>query len=347
MNRMELFNEYHSSELQFMLSIYALNREFSFDDVCNLLMASHVYADRNTLHDSAKQILKKWEEYGFIKEILEKDQTKYSVRNSLNDNNAALIDRYDQPFVFPISAVENEYLKYMLETDEAKLFSCQFSDTSVSSETAWRLRFIKYCYSNGRRNEYKNISKEVFRTIINAIYEKKYILYEYETEDGKIKDCGGKPVVPYRIEFSAFDGRWWLIIYIDGKIKKLKLDRLKKVTIDGGNNTDEEEIKSAINQHLSTDFAILHVTNKNNAFERCYLLFENMPEMTSRKLDKENVELKFRYYDWDKELIIKKLLYLGKYVTLVAPSDISDKIRKRLESALMNVDNSADHTNRF
>ena len=72
-----------------------------------------------------------------------------------------------------------------------------------------------------------------------------------------------------------------------------------------------------------------------------------MPEMTSRKLDKENVELKFRYYDWDKELIIKKLLYLGKYVTLVAPSDISDKIRKRLESALMNVDNSADHTNRF
>ena len=58
MNRMELFDEYHSSELQFILSIYALNKEFSFDEVCNLLMASHVYADRNTLHDSAKQILK-------------------------------------------------------------------------------------------------------------------------------------------------------------------------------------------------------------------------------------------------------------------------------------------------
>ena len=99
-------------------------------------------------------------------------------------------------------------------------------------------------------------------------------------------------------------------------------------------NIPEDAIHASIMNHLSSEYAVLKIKNGLNAFERCFILFENMIDISSRIINDDEAELRFRFFDWDTELIVKKLLFLGKNVTLIEPDHIVKKIIERLRNSI-------------
>lgn len=329
---MNLFNEYYSSEMQFMLTIFALNRPFSLEEACRIAEMSHIYSDRYRLIESTKSLLDKWVNNDLLKIIEAHNKTLYAVPTIRDTSNA--LNKIIQPFVMPINNIESEYLTEVLKTKEAALFFDKVPDCIKDIESSKKFSCIRNCYSQGRMSEFQTISHDNFTKIIHAIYERKRITYSYTTRTDSVpKICN---IIPYRIEFSVFDGRWWLILYDEEKddTVKARLQNIHNVSLSVRHNIDEAIIKKAIKRHLSEQYAVLQIKNQNNAFERCYMLFEDMPDMSSKRRDSDKAELKFRFFDWDKELIIKKLLYLGKYVTLVEPKEIVNEVIYRLKNSM-------------
>lgn len=329
---MNLFNEYYSSEMQFILTIFALNRPFSLEEACRIAETSHIYADRYRLMESVRALLDKWVNNDLLKIIEANNKTLYAVSTIRDTSNA--LNKIIQPFVMPINNIESEYLAEAFRTNEAALFFDKVPDCIKGLESSEKFSCIRNCYSQGRMSEFQAISRDNFTKIIHAIYERRHIAYSYTTRMDPIpKICN---IIPYRIEFSVFDGRLWLILYDEEKddTVKARLKNIHNVSLSDSHNVEEAIIEKAIKRHMSEQYAVLHIKNQNNAFERCYMLFEDMPDMSSKRIDSDKAELKFRFFDWDKELIVKKLLYLGKYVTLVEPKEIVNEVISRLKNSM-------------
>ena len=142
--------------------------------------------------------------------------------------------------------------------------------------------------------------------------------------------------MPWKLEYSAYDRRWWVILYDEqaGRTIKAKLSSLKDITLDRPAQSTQEEIAQAMENLLVPEPVVLRVANARNALERCFLVLENQL-FTQTVLEEDgNCRLEFRYYRFDEDEILRRLLYLGPDVTLLGPGRMKDKLLVLLEQAL-------------
>jgi predicted DNA-binding transcriptional regulator YafY len=87
--------------------------------------------------------------------------------------------------------------------------------------------------------------------------------------------------------------------------------------------------------HLrSADTVDLRIRNKHNALQRCYTAFENHQIKQSSYSPEEGFKLSFYTYAFDKEEILRQLMYLGPNVSLDGPPALQEELRERLRNAL-------------
>ena len=58
------------------------------------------------------------------------------------------------------------------------------------------------------------------------------------------------------------------------------------------------------------------------------------PELTARRKEDGSVAVSFSWFEYDKEEIVKKLMYLGDAVILLGPPEIRNRLAERLRKAL-------------
>ena len=314
---MDLFNAYYNSETQFLLDLFSLNRDFTEEEACVIARQKHTYAPYNDL----KETVRKWVDKGIL---LPAEDGKLKI----ND------ERGLRPFAAPLNQIESEYLSNICGTEEAKLFLKERPAAVPSEKADAPLRYIKRQNSAGRKKELETVDPEVFRAILQAIYRRERIEDTFRTnQDPTPREA---VVIPYRIEYGVYDGRWWLIAYNEEEKRtiKVKLENILAVRPAGRHTVPEEEIRQAIYRQLEPEPAVLHIIDRKNALERCFLLFESMLDMTAYQLGGEEYELHFRFFRWDRNIIVRNLLYLGENVTLKSPASLIEDLRTELRRAL-------------
>lgn len=313
---MELFHEYYSSQCQFALDLLAMaNRKPSFSDqeLRGILAENHA---SDLYLDIRRQLV----DAGFL------------VR--LKDGGYSL-GREFPPVRAPVPALERAYLKYICDTPEAALFLDRETRDTIKSACG---QAGGEPFAQIRRPPAPpapEIDPRTFRTLLEAIARRQMVRYRFRTSERE-SYVQVSHMVPFRLEHSVLDGRWWAILYHpeEDRTIKARLERLAGMELDGPHAVPEERMREVILRQVEPEPVVLRIEPQKNALERTFLTFENALDMSARLLDDGSVRLTFSLFRFDRKDVVKKLLYLGEAVTLERPAALRDALREKLEECL-------------
>lgn len=313
---MELFHEYYSGQCQLVLDILARAKaesRFTRGELESIYGEDHV---PSPFFDTLKEL------------------TSSGLLDASKDG-AYLLGESLRPMRAPLPALERAYLKYLCHTPEASLFLEPEALERISQNCGDVDEGLFLGILRPPLPPVPEIDPQVFRAILRAIAEGRMISYRYHTQSsGEWKTA--LHAVPFRLEHSVLDGRWWLLSYspADGRPIKSRLENLDQVEPEGPHGMDEEALQEITRQKLAPERAVLHILSPKNALERTFLTFDNALDMEAHALEDGSAELSFAWFQFDGRDIVKKLLYLGEAVTLVKPESLREMMREKLEECL-------------
>ena len=306
-----LLHPIHSHEHQFLLDLmeaFRFSKTVSNEQVSRLLMQNHL---------TESELLPWLGERNLIY------QDKTGVR--LTDAIA--------PFIPPLSELEREYLADILCSEEAKLFF-PGEIPSVPGDRS-RLSYIRRQNASGRNDRPIQYDSAIFRTILTGICQRRRLLHTWRTRDSEMVRTS--ELIPFRLEYQGYDGRWWVIFYDDAedRLVKSQLQNILSASLGNVHAVSDETIQSSILKHRVPEPLKLHIRDEKNALERCFITFDDVLELDGERLEDGSYSLTLSYLDFDEKEIVKKLMYLGECVTVESPervrSALIEKIRRALE----------------
>ena len=310
---MGLFHKYQGRSLQFALEVLALlstQERISRKELERL-------AKRLGL-DYGEQVLQPMAEAGMI--ALERGD--------------CLRGADTRTFSLPLSRVEEEYLAYLLARPEAECF--------LSPEEVEQLRH-GLREEDGALEDIQRIfprvrdglpRRESLTTILQAIRQGRMVEYEYQSRAQR--QAQRAVTFPWKVEYGAFDRRWWVIFYDPAQRRTIKarLDNLSHIRLGPRASVTWEEVEAAMEALLEPEPVVLAVTPTRGALERCFLAFEEQMFVETRQESKDCFLLRFRWYRFDRAVLLRRLLYLGSAVTLLQPASSRKELLALVEQAL-------------
>lgn len=138
-------------------------------------------------------------------------------------------------------------------------------------------------------------------------------------------------IIPYRLEYDLFNDRYALLTWNENieVAEKIFLEDLSYIS--SNNKPIPENIESKLqNFFLKHEAKITLLLRKTrNAVERCFELFGSYDKQARIQNDGTYL-LTIKYYDFDEEEVIERILSLGAAVTVIDPESIRKKIINRL-----------------
>lgn len=217
--------------------------------------------------------------------VITVDQGQYQINSLLGS------------FPAPLNHIEAECLLALCESEEARLL---ISDglrkrilnsndlcAQFPSKDERLYRFIHYHWSSGKLTELKKLSPKTVRTVLQAIQEGRQISYQYRTNHSAEQRTGS--CIPFRVEVSGFDGRWWLISYLREEKRPIKsrLSNLTEVILCEEHHLAEGVIRQGIESKLMPEHVVLRISADPdmlaNTLERCFITFESMLDIEASK----------------------------------------------------------------
>lgn len=275
-------------------------------------------------------------------------EAKYGIPNStdllLQLKRAEFIDRetgclssdYANPPRLPMSQVEREYLQYILDERQMPEVSLFLSEETRKALTTQPPQWKFYIHQHRPKGMElpRNPGPEGFRVLLEAIHGNLLVRYRYRTRDSREEQealC-----VPWKLEYSAYDRRWWAILYDPEQKRTVKapLNHLRDMSIAGKSGVTEPEIEAAMDTLRMPEPVVIRVKDERNALQRCFLAFENQEIFDSSRIGPGEYRLCFHAYRFDEEEILRQLMQLGSNVALEAPTDLKERLRQRVKESL-------------
>lgn len=238
-------------------------------------------------------------------------------------------------FALAPGRAELDYLQYILTLPQAELLLDPETRQTLSQAggDSGPLRAIQHLAPQGEPLP-QSPGRDGVRRLLQAIREKRLVRYRYRTRD--TESYRESVVHPWKLEYSAYDRRWWVILYHpqERRTIKARLDNLRDVELLGPSQVAPEEIQAAMERLLEPEPVVLQVRKTRGALERCFLVFENQLFLETEQLSPEAVRLSFQFYRFDQGEILRRLLYLGPAVELLAPQSLREELLALVEQAL-------------
>lgn len=237
----------------------------------------------------------------------------------------------------PLSSTEEAYLQMILRLPQAKLFLREETAAKLSAETeAFDDTVIDRL--TPQTAQLPEIARKDFTVLLNALARGHGIRYLFRSRGQQI--AVEAAAVPWRLEYSPFDGRWWAILYVpeEDRCVKAWLENLSDLCPAADVTATEQQIMASRSRNLVPEPLTLKIRNFNRALERCFLAFEGQEVVQSRLQDDGTCIVSFRYYHYEESDLLRRFLYLGGNVTLLAPENLRKKLLSRIDEALANFD---------
>ena len=238
-------------------------------------------------------------------------------------------------FALSPSQVELDYLQYILTLPQAELFLEPETRQRLAQAggDSRKLAAIQHLAPQGEPLP-QNPGREGIQCLLQAIREGRLVRYRYRTRDTETYQ--ESTARPWKLEYSAYDRRWWVILYHpqERRTIKARLDNLRDVELLGPAGVSPEEIQAAMERLLEPEPVVLQVRKEKGALERCFLVFENQVFLETAQLSPDAFRLSFQFYRFDRGEILRRLLYLGPMVQLLAPQSLREELLELVEQAL-------------
>lgn len=308
-----LFHKFQSRQFQFSLEL--MSRLSAQKEVSN--KALYEMATEYGMEHADKCILP-LVEYGLLKKT---------------DTGVQMVEDI-APAQVSLSNIEEEYLQYILRLPEADLFlNGSLQEKLCDSGVHLKMSQFQY-YQVQEKAPAPTMAPEQFQTLIRAIRERRWIHYAFRSRDNK--EPTQATAVPWKLEYSAYDSRWWVILYTPEQQRTIKawLPNLQDIKLGSYADVTDENIEEAMQKLLVDETVVLRITKDRNALDRCARVFERqMLQQILREPD-GSYKLSFRYYKFDRNEILRKLLYLGPAVQLLEPPSLCKDLLEMINRAL-------------
>lgn len=302
------------------------SRQFQFD----LELMSRLWAQREV---SNRTLFEMAQHYGL--EHADKCVAPL-VKNGVLEKHASgvrLAEGFTPPQI-PPSELEEDYLQYILNLPEAKLFLHEATLSSLREPSKGSLLARFQQFGAQQAQALPDMSPETFHLLIHAIRGKRWIHYAYRSRDNDTPTQA--QAVPWKLEYSAFDRRWWIILYLPEQQRTVKawLANLREIRLGKYSNITEQDIEDAMEKLLVEEPVTLRILPEKNALDRCSRVFERQMLQQIQREPNGHYRLTFRYYRFDENEILRKLLYLGPAVQLLGPGPLCKKLLQMIDRAI-------------
>lgn len=177
-----------------------------------------------------------------------------------------------------------------------------------------------------------------FKKIVDAIRTHKYIRVTNHSFNGAIYDS--QKVAPYKLEYSAqFDSFSLSCFPLDVKRPvKMNLKNLTNIEIEETiPNYDAfmADFENQLKESLEKKPIIIEISNKDDAYDRSAYLFSSY-NTYCYDIGKETLQMHIYYYRFQKDEIIRNILFLGHYIKVVSPKNVAEEIVKIIKDSYSN-----------
>ena len=234
----------------------------------------------------------------------------------------------------PLSVLQKRWLKALCNDKRIRLF--------VSDEVLERLKnqlqdvealfnendyYLYDKYSDGDPYDDPDYIKN-FRTVLEAIHQKKTISVEYTGRFGQQKrfNCA-----PYKIEYSEKDDKFRLISKVKNRHSILNIARINSCELTENSKVDdisEEDLPD--NRRTSVT---LEIYDERKAMERVMLAFAHF-EKSAVQISDEVYRLTLNYDSFDETELVVRVLSFGPMVKVIEPQSFVKLIQERIESQI-------------
>lgn len=234
----------------------------------------------------------------------------------------------------PLSILQKRWLKALCNDKRIRLF--------VSDEVLERLKnqlqdveplftendyYLYDKYSDGDPYDDSEYIKN-FRTILEAIHQKKTISVEYTGRFGQQKRfiCA-----PCKIEYSEKDDKFRIISKIKNRHSILNIARINSCELTENSKVDdisEEDLPD--NRRTSVT---LEIYNERKAMERVMLAFAHF-EKSAVQVSDEVYRLTLNYDSFDEIELVVRVLSFGPMVKVLEPESFRNLIQERISKQI-------------
>lgn len=186
-----------------------------------------------------------------------------------------------------------------------------------------------------------NVNSEMitrFRLMVKAIKEHRQVTVTNNSFSGQTYP--NQVVFPYKLEYSSQFDSFSLSCYpLDVKRPvKMNLANISSVSI-GDKIADYDKFIADFEKQLS-DTKVKHpiqieILNKNEAYDRCTYLFSSYDTYCYDK-GNDHLIMNIYYYRFQKEEIVRYILFLGHYVKVISPQNITDEVISTIKASYDN-----------
>ena len=248
--------------------------------------------------------------------------------------------------------LEKRWLKSIIQDDFVKLFI----DEDVILKLESKLKDVKPLFTMDLKKE--KLNGDFIKTIIKAFRFNKFIRFEF----GYMVKNYIKIGLPFKLNYTVEENKFKLSVYSieDEKLFYINLDNMKKIelidelgmennelNLEKVDNLEKElynklgEFKKKIDkvgknqffkEKLDEQTEILKLEiipmYDGNTVERAHFLFSMYDKKSFKMQDTYILEVK--YYRFDEENIIKNIMNLGVYATVLEPERVKDKVVSKI-----------------
>ncbi len=236
--------------------------------------------------------------------------------------NADLTSRLRHPPAMPLTTLQKQWLKALLQDPRIRLFAPSEAGLEDTQPLYGPDTFVFYDrYSDGDPFEDEAYIRH-FRTILQAMREKKKlrIWFQGSRSTRQCRSC-----IPYRLEYSAKDDKFRLITSARRKILTINVAGIRVAEMT--EPWTEEEYRPLSYRDSSL---VMELTDERNGLERVMLHFSDL-EKETEKLDERRYRITLWYKKEDETEILIRVLSFGPILKVLEPEEMVRQIRERLE----------------
>ena len=318
---MDLFNKYKNKDFNYITNI--INKINKYNEIVTEKELKKYFNETCTFKEMKESICNSEDIYKIFT-VQDDESIKPVYKNIIN-----IRPSYPEK-AWLYSIISDPKAKLFLDDEQINFLKKALENTNnlpypLSNNDVYICRL-----NNQTHNDYTPKQRKFFKMIIQAIKEQKYIILTNNADDGNIyKDS---KLIPYKIEYNNKQDTFSITCYndVNNEIIRIFFTNIDKLEI-GEIIQNYFKIKTRIRQELekkrTTEPVIIQINDENNALQRSAYIFAHYERMIYKEND--NIYMKIFYYkEYQQEDILQGILQLGRFVKLIAPDSLVDKIKE-------------------
>lgn len=318
---MDLFNKYKNKDFNYITNI--INKINKYNEIVTEKELKKYFNETCTFKEMKESICNSEDIYKIFT-VQDDESIKPVYKNIIN-----IRPSYPEK-AWLYSIISDPKAKLFLDDEQINFLKKALENTNnlpypLSNNDVYICRL-----NNQTHNDYTPKQRKFFKMIIQAIKEQKYIILTNNADDGNIyKDS---KLIPYKIEYNNKQDTFSITCYndVNNEIIRIFFTNIDKLEI-GEIIQNYFKIKTRIRQELekkrTTEPVIIQINDENNALQRSAYIFAHYERMIYKEND--NIYMKIFYYkEYQQEDILRGILQLGRFVKLIAPDSLVDKIKE-------------------